>query len=144
MDHFFLLEFPFLYKDTKATYYGLQNIFGWPVCLLRAMAYRSIYIALLLLLIGHMLAVPEIEPANRNTHIAPCQDHSKLNDRLDAVEKRVEETVQKLEAELATYWMKAMSLHTLEIKQDKERKLAQSACLVLVYSCSEPHRPDWL
>ncbi|MCI4376263.1 hypothetical protein PGIGA_G00186360 [Pangasianodon gigas] len=65
------------------------------------MAYRSICIALLLLLIGHMLAVPEIEPANRNTHIAPCQDHSKLNDRLDAVEKRVEETVQKLEAELA-------------------------------------------
>ncbi|KAF5902122.1 placenta-specific protein 9, partial [Clarias magur] len=53
----------------------------------RDMAKQSICAAFLLLLIGHMLAVPEIEPANRNTHTAPCQDHSKLNDRLDAVEK---------------------------------------------------------
>ncbi|KAG7333915.1 hypothetical protein KOW79_002322 [Hemibagrus wyckioides] len=65
------------------------------------MAYQSICLAVLLLLIGHVLAVPEIDPANRNTHVTPCQDHNKLNDRLDAVEKRVEETVQKLEAELA-------------------------------------------
>ncbi|KAK2852500.1 hypothetical protein Q7C36_007701 [Tachysurus vachellii] len=79
----------------------MYNFCGWPVCLLRVMAYQSIYLAVLLLLIGHMFAVHEIDPANRNNHVTPCQDHSKLNDRLDAVEKRVEETVQKLEVELA-------------------------------------------
>lgn len=31
--------------------------------------------------------VPETEPTNRNPHTAPCQDHGKLNDRLDSVEK---------------------------------------------------------
>ncbi|KAI5107897.1 hypothetical protein C0J45_1491 [Silurus meridionalis] len=67
------------------------------------MAYRFICVALFLLLIGHMLAVPEIDPESRKDHTAPCKENSNsnLNDRLDAVEKRVEETVQKLEAELA-------------------------------------------
>ncbi|KAF4090457.1 hypothetical protein AMELA_G00052680 [Ameiurus melas] len=102
---------------------GCKNFWGWPVCLLRAMAYRSICVALLLFLIGHMLAVPERDPVNRNTHIAPCQEHSKLNDRLDAVEKRVEETVQKLEAELAVL------LDTIQAHQAIQRKKACTVSL---------------
>ncbi|TSK22646.1 hypothetical protein Baya_2004 [Bagarius yarrelli] len=63
------------------------------------MAHQSICVSALLFLIAQVLTVPESNPVN--THVTPCQAHSKLNDRLDSVEKRVEETVQKLEAELA-------------------------------------------
>ncbi|KAG7274739.1 hypothetical protein CRUP_035530 [Coryphaenoides rupestris] len=37
----------------------------------------------------------------RAVRSSACQDHSRLHNRLDVVEKKVEETVEKLEAELA-------------------------------------------
>ncbi|XP_031691702.1 placenta-specific protein 9 isoform X1 [Oncorhynchus kisutch] len=44
---------------------------------------------------------PESELQPRAVRSSACQDHSTLHDRLDVVEKRVEDTVQKLEDELA-------------------------------------------
>ncbi|CAL8255387.1 unnamed protein product [Lota lota] len=53
----------------------------------------------LLLLIGGSGGHYGIKP--RAARSSACQDHSRLHDRLDAVEKKVEDTVQKLEDELA-------------------------------------------
>ncbi|XP_024280796.1 placenta-specific protein 9 isoform X2 [Oncorhynchus tshawytscha] len=61
----------------------------------------TISLGLLLLLIGHTAAGPESELQPRAVRSSACQDHSTLHDRLDVVEKRVEDTVQKLEDELA-------------------------------------------
>lgn len=59
-----LLFTPFLHEILSLVYSGcvwwsycnLLLFCSWPVCLLRAMAYQTICVALLLLLIGHMLA----------------------------------------------------------------------------------------
>ncbi|XP_036816890.1 placenta-specific protein 9 [Oncorhynchus mykiss] len=61
----------------------------------------TISLGLLLLLIGYTAAGPESELQPRAVRSSACQDHSTLHDRLDVVEKRVEDTVQKLEDELA-------------------------------------------
>ncbi|KAL0964295.1 hypothetical protein UPYG_G00321920 [Umbra pygmaea] len=58
-------------------------------------------LGVLLLLIGYISAGPESELQPRAVRSSACQDHSILHDRLDVVEKRVEDTVQKLESELA-------------------------------------------
>ncbi|KAG7229869.1 hypothetical protein INR49_012393 [Caranx melampygus] len=59
-------------------------------------------IGLLLLLIGYAVAGPEPDVRTRATHSSACQEHNNLHSRLDAVEKKVEETVEKLEVELAS------------------------------------------
>lgn len=51
-------------------------------------------VALLTLLIGHICAETS---SSSNT----CQNQNALHDRMDAVEKRVDDSLQKLEAELA-------------------------------------------
>ncbi|XP_071011862.1 placenta-specific protein 9-like [Oncorhynchus clarkii lewisi] len=61
----------------------------------------TISLGLLLLLIGYAAAGPESALQPRDVRSSACQDHSTLHDRLDVVEKHVEDTVQKLEAELA-------------------------------------------
>ncbi|XP_014009623.1 uncharacterized protein isoform X1 [Salmo salar] len=61
----------------------------------------NILLGLLLLLIGYAAAGPESELQPRDVRSSACQDHSTLHDRMDVVEKHVEDTVQKLEAELA-------------------------------------------
>ncbi|CAL8391278.1 unnamed protein product [Arctogadus glacialis] len=57
----------------------------------------------LLLLIGGCVATAGghsgIKP--RAVRSSACQDHSRLHNRLDIVEKKVEDTVEKLEDELA-------------------------------------------
>ncbi|KAJ3610312.1 hypothetical protein NHX12_022405 [Muraenolepis orangiensis] len=58
---------------------------------------------LLLLLIGGCVMATAghagIKP--RAVRSSACQDHSRLHNRLDVVEKKVEDTVEKLEDELA-------------------------------------------
>ncbi|XP_061084905.1 placenta-specific protein 9-like [Conger conger] len=56
---------------------------------------------LFLLLIGPAMTGPQSDPTPRADQEPVCQKHSTLHDRLDVVEKRVENTVQKLEAELS-------------------------------------------
>ncbi|KAJ8359869.1 hypothetical protein SKAU_G00163940 [Synaphobranchus kaupii] len=56
---------------------------------------------LFLLLIGQALTEPQSDPLPRADQISVCDKHTSLHDRLDVVEKRVEDTVQKLEAELS-------------------------------------------
>ncbi|XP_041722587.2 uncharacterized protein LOC121553507 [Coregonus clupeaformis] len=68
----------------------------------------TISLGLLILLIGYAAAGPESEFQPRAVRSSACQDHGTLHDRLDVVEKHVEDTVQKLEAELAVL------LHTIE------------------------------
>ncbi|KAM6956809.1 placenta-specific protein 9-like [Aplochiton taeniatus] len=58
-------------------------------------------LGLLLLLIGYAAAGPQSETQARAARSSACQEHVALHDRLDVVEKRVEDTVQKLEDELA-------------------------------------------
>ncbi|KAM3842814.1 placenta-specific protein 9-like [Diretmus argenteus] len=58
-------------------------------------------VGLLLLLIGYAAAGPESDPRSRSGPSSACQQHTGLHRRLDVVEKRVEDTVEKLEAELA-------------------------------------------
>lgn len=58
-------------------------------------------IGLLLLLIGYAVAGPEPDLRPRAVRSSACQDHTNLHHRLDVVEKRVEDTVEKLEVELA-------------------------------------------
>ncbi|XP_071337373.1 placenta-specific protein 9-like [Trachinotus anak] len=59
-------------------------------------------IGLLLLLIGYTAAGPEPDLRTRAVRSSPCQEHINLHSRLDVVEKKVEETVEKLEVELAS------------------------------------------
>ncbi|KAJ8014457.1 hypothetical protein DPEC_G00040420 [Dallia pectoralis] len=54
----------------------------------------------LLLLIGYTKAGPDSVLKPRAVRSSACQDHSILHNRLDVVEKRVKDTVQKLEDEL--------------------------------------------
>ncbi|XP_044070902.1 placenta-specific protein 9-like [Siniperca chuatsi] len=56
---------------------------------------------LILLLIGYAAAGPEPDLQPRAVRSSACQEHMNLHDRLDVVEKKVEDTVEKLEVELA-------------------------------------------
>ncbi|KAM9365424.1 placenta-specific protein 9-like [Pholidichthys leucotaenia] len=58
-------------------------------------------IGLLFLLIGYAAAGPEHDLQPRVARSSACQEHTNLHHRLDVVEKQVEDTVEKLEAELA-------------------------------------------
>ncbi|KAJ8417993.1 hypothetical protein AAFF_G00137020 [Aldrovandia affinis] len=58
-------------------------------------------LGLLLLLIGQALTGPQSELLPRADQAPACKQHISLHDRLDVVEKRVEDTVQKLEAEIS-------------------------------------------
>ncbi|KAM9847966.1 placenta-specific protein 9-like [Aulostomus maculatus] len=58
-------------------------------------------VGLFLLLIGYAVAVPEFERRPRAVPSSACEEHTKLHSRLDVVEKKVEDTVDKLEDELA-------------------------------------------
>ncbi|CAB1443881.1 unnamed protein product [Pleuronectes platessa] len=58
-------------------------------------------IGLLLLLIGYAAAGPEPDLRPRAVRTSACQEHTNLHTRLDVVEKKVEDTVEKLEVELA-------------------------------------------
>ncbi|CAL8299431.1 unnamed protein product [Merluccius merluccius] len=55
----------------------------------------------LLLLIGSCVATGHSGIKPRAVRSSACQDHSRLHNRLDVVEKKVEDTVEKLEEELA-------------------------------------------
>ncbi|KAG7513130.1 hypothetical protein JOB18_048944 [Solea senegalensis] len=57
-------------------------------------------IGLLLLLIGYTAAGPEPDVQPRTVRSSVCQEHTSLHNRLDAVEKKVEDTVGELEVEL--------------------------------------------
>ncbi|XP_061914776.1 placenta-specific protein 9-like [Entelurus aequoreus] len=56
-------------------------------------------VGLFILLIGSTVADSERTP--RAAPSSACQEHASLHNRLDVVEKKVEDTVGKLEAELA-------------------------------------------
>ncbi|XP_070697304.1 placenta-specific protein 9-like [Pempheris klunzingeri] len=58
-------------------------------------------VGLILLLIGYAAAGPEPDVRPRAVRSSACQEHVNLHNRLDVVEKKVEDTVGKLEAELA-------------------------------------------
>ncbi|XP_032398011.1 placenta-specific protein 9 isoform X1 [Etheostoma spectabile] len=60
-------------------------------------------LGLLFLLIGYAAAGPGPEPELRPRAVrsSACQEHTNLHNRLDVVEKKVEDTVEKLEDELA-------------------------------------------
>ncbi|KAI7806044.1 putative placenta-specific protein 9 [Triplophysa rosa] len=56
----------------------------------------STHVTLLMLLIGQISAGPDTV-----SRLNSCQDHNVLHNRMDAVEKRLEDTVEMLETELA-------------------------------------------
>ncbi|KAM4600033.1 placenta-specific protein 9-like [Fundulus diaphanus] len=58
-------------------------------------------VGFLLLLIGYTAAGLESDRQPRAVQSSICQEHMNLHKRLDVVEKRVENTVMKLEGELA-------------------------------------------
>lgn len=58
-------------------------------------------LGLIFLLIGYAVAGPEPDLQPRAVRSSACQEHTSLHSRLDVVEKKVEDTVEKLEAELA-------------------------------------------
>lgn len=58
-------------------------------------------VGLFFLLIGHAVAGPDPDLQPRVVRSSACQEHTSLHSRLDVVEKKVEDTVEKLEAELA-------------------------------------------
>ncbi|XP_029962055.1 placenta-specific protein 9-like [Salarias fasciatus] len=62
----------------------------------------SLSAGLLLLLIGCAAAGPEPDLQPRAVRSSACQEHTNLHERLDVVEKNVEDTVEKLEVELAS------------------------------------------
>lgn len=59
-------------------------------------------IGFLLLLIGYAAAGPDSDLRPRAVRSSACQEHTNLHNRLDVVEKKVEDTVEKLEVELTT------------------------------------------
>ncbi|KAG5831208.1 hypothetical protein ANANG_G00301390 [Anguilla anguilla] len=66
------------------------------------MAWHSpLSFGLFLLLIGQVVTGPQSDPLPRPDQVPVCEKHSSLHDRLDVVEKRVEDTVHKLEEELS-------------------------------------------
>ncbi|XP_074532367.1 placenta-specific protein 9-like isoform X2 [Halichoeres trimaculatus] len=58
-------------------------------------------VGLIFLLIGYTIAGPEPDLQPRAVRSSTCQEHTSLHSRLDVVEKKVEDTVDKLEVELA-------------------------------------------
>ncbi|XP_031697417.1 placenta-specific protein 9 [Anarrhichthys ocellatus] len=58
-------------------------------------------VGLILLLIGYAAAGAETDMRPRGVRSSACQEHTNLHNRLDVVEKKVEDTVEKLEAEMA-------------------------------------------
>ncbi|XP_070772705.1 placenta-specific protein 9-like [Enoplosus armatus] len=58
-------------------------------------------VGLILLLIGYAAAGPGPDLRPRAVRSSACQEHNNLHSRLDVVEKKVEDTVEKLEVELA-------------------------------------------
>ncbi|XP_054456297.1 placenta-specific protein 9-like [Anoplopoma fimbria] len=58
-------------------------------------------VGLILLLIGYAAAGPETDVRPRAVRSSACQEHMNLHNRLDVVEKKVEDTVEKLEVEMA-------------------------------------------
>ncbi|KAK5853631.1 hypothetical protein PBY51_014769 [Eleginops maclovinus] len=58
-------------------------------------------VGLIFLLIGYTAAGPEPDLLPRAVRSSACQEHTSLHNRLDVVEKKVEDTVEKLEVELA-------------------------------------------
>ncbi|KAM7385124.1 hypothetical protein PAMP_001221 [Pampus punctatissimus] len=58
-------------------------------------------VGLLLLLIGYAVTGPESDLRPRAVRSSACQEHTSLHSRVDVVEKNVEDTVEKLETELA-------------------------------------------
>ncbi|KAM9345222.1 placenta-specific protein 9-like [Symphorus nematophorus] len=58
-------------------------------------------VGLIFLLIGYTAAGPEPDLRPRAVRSSACQEHTNLHNRLDVVEKKVEDTVDKLEVELA-------------------------------------------
>ncbi|XP_031140145.1 placenta-specific protein 9 [Sander lucioperca] len=58
-------------------------------------------VGLIFILIGYAAAGPEPELRPRAVRSSACQEHTNLHNRLDVVEKKVEDTVEKLEVELA-------------------------------------------
>nr|XP_028279857.1 placenta-specific protein 9 [Parambassis ranga] len=61
----------------------------------------GLLLLLTLLLIGCAAAGPEPDRRPRAVRSSACQEHTNLHSRLDVVEKKVEDTVEKLEVELA-------------------------------------------
>lgn len=59
-------------------------------------------VGLIFILIGYAAAGPEADLLPRVVRSSACQEHNSLHTRLDVVEKKVEDTVEKLEVELAT------------------------------------------
>ncbi|KAL6101546.1 plac9 [Pungitius sinensis] len=58
-------------------------------------------VGLILLLIGYAAAGLETDKRPRAVRSSACQEHTNLHSRLDVVEKKVEDRVEKLEVELA-------------------------------------------
>ncbi|XP_074503015.1 placenta-specific protein 9-like [Sebastes fasciatus] len=58
-------------------------------------------VGLIFLLIGYAVAGPEPVVQPLAVRSSACQEHTRLHNRLDVVEKRVEDTVETLEVELA-------------------------------------------
>ncbi|XP_029306195.1 placenta-specific protein 9-like [Cottoperca gobio] len=58
-------------------------------------------VGLIFLLLGYSAAGPEPGLLPRAVRSSACQEHTNLHNRLDVVEKKVEDTVEKLEVELA-------------------------------------------
>ncbi|XP_070834277.1 placenta-specific protein 9-like [Chaetodon trifascialis] len=58
-------------------------------------------VGLIFLLIGCAAAGPEPDLRPRSVRSSACQEHTNLHNRLDVVEKKVEDTVENLEVELA-------------------------------------------
>ncbi|TMS04719.1 Placenta-specific protein 9 [Larimichthys crocea] len=58
-------------------------------------------VGLIFLLIGYTAAGPDSDLRPRAVRSTVCQEHVNLHTRLDIVEKKVEDTVENLETELA-------------------------------------------
>ncbi|TKS85249.1 Placenta-specific protein 9 [Collichthys lucidus] len=58
-------------------------------------------VGLIFLLIGYTAAGPDSDLRPRAVRSTVCQEHVNLHTRLDGVEKKVEDTVENLETELA-------------------------------------------
>ncbi|KAJ0067213.1 hypothetical protein NL108_013066 [Boleophthalmus pectinirostris] len=63
-------------------------------------ALRLSSLGLFLLLIGCASPDPEADIRPRVVHSSVCQEHTDLHNRMDAIEKTVEDAVDRLEGEL--------------------------------------------
>ncbi|XP_072292764.1 placenta-specific protein 9-like [Eucyclogobius newberryi] len=84
------------------------------------------------LLIGCVSAEPDVDLRPRAVRLSVCQEHTNLHNRLDAVEKTVEDTVEKLEEELVglldtmedPQWsppVDTTGMKTVDVLEDPER-----------------------